>query len=315
MSTSVIPVIAVVGPTASGKTGLSVALCKALEGEVVSADSMQIYRGMDIGTAKPSLEERQGIPHHLIDIADPGESYSVARFCADAKEAVADIHSRGKRPVLCGGTGLYIDRFLSNTPFPQQESTGLLREQLQQDYHRDGGESLYRELMAADPAAAAKIHKNNAVRVIRAVEILRSGHTLTGQVEQTLATETPYRAIRIGLDFADRAVLYRRIEERVDSMMEDGLLDEARTLYDRRDTLGATAAAAIGYKELFAYFDGACTLKEAVDTLKTATRHYAKRQRTWFRRDPSVCWIEASLSKEEILAKAKKIVENNSNLW
>ncbi len=314
MIEQILPVIAVVGPTASGKTALSVGLCQRLGGEVISGDSMQIYKGMDIGTAKPSLDERTGIPHHLIDIANPEETYSVAKFCLMAGEAVRDIHRRGLWPILCGGTGLYIDSFLRNTPFPRQADVSSLREQLQKEYEADGGESLYEELTKGDPAAAAKIHKNNAVKVIRGVEILRSGHTLTGQIAKTKQTETPYQPLRIGLDFADRSLLYSRIDRRVDQMMEQGLLAEAKTLYNKRDTLGSTAAAAIGYKELFAYFDGICTLEEAVEQIKTATRHYAKRQRTWFRRDPSVTWLEASLPKEEILNQAQKVVETFSNL-
>lgn len=314
MNQTKIPVITVIGPTASGKTGLSVRLCKALDGEVVSGDSMQIYRGMDIGTAKPTLEEREGVPHHLIDVADPSETYSVAKFCTQAGEAVRAIHARSKWPVLCGGTGLYIDSFLRNTPFPEQKEVEPLREELRKAYDADGGESLYRELTAADPVAAAKIHKNNAVKVIRAVEILRSGHTLTQQVARTRETETPYHPLRIGLDFADRSVLYGRIERRVDDMVANGLLEEAKKLYDRRDTLGSTAAAAIGYKELFAYFDGACALEDAVNAIKVATRHYAKRQLTWFRRDPSVCWLDAALPSEEILSQAQKLVENFANL-
>jgi len=303
-----IRVLAVVGPTASGKTSLAVKLCQRLNGEVVSGDSMQIYRGMDIGTAKPTKEEQGGIRHHLLDIASPSENYSVARYCVDAAAAAEDIVSRGKLPVLCGGTGLYIDSFLRNTPFKEQADVSALRRSLEEEYRRDNGESLYRELMYADPLAAEKIHPHNAVRLIRAMELLRSGQSLTKQIERTEQTETPYRPLRLFLDFADRAVLYDRINKRVDAMMENGLLAEAERLYGL--SLGQTARAAIGYKELFMYFDGACTLESAVEQIKIATRHYAKRQLTWFRRDTTAVRLEASLPPEEILQKAQNLTKN-----
>lgn len=305
-----IPVVVLVGPTASGKTSLAVKLCQACNGEVVSGDSMQIYRGMDIGTAKPTEEEKGGIPHHLLDIADVSENYSVARFCADAAEAVADVHDRNKLPVIAGGTGLYIDSFLQNTPFAEQGDVTDLRASLREEYDRDGGESLYREITEKDPEAAAKIHPHNAVRVIRAVELLRSGQTLSGQIARTKETESPYRALRLFLDFENRQTLYDRIDRRVDAMMESGLVDEAKRLYDRRDTLGKTAKAAIGYKELFSYFDGECTLSEATERIKAATRHYAKRQLTWFRRDRTAVRLEASLPIEENLKKAQELTKN-----
>lgn len=307
-----IPIVAIVGPTASGKTALSVALAKEFNGEIISGDSMQIYRTMDIGTAKPTEEEKQGIPHHLFDILEPSESYSVARYCADAKKAAEEITGRNRLPVICGGTGLYIDSFISNVPFFEQEDIHPLREQLQKEYDIDKGESLYNELKKGDPVAAEKIHKNNAVKLIRAVEILRSGRTLTKQVELTKETKSPYEPLYIGLDFSNRELLYRRIEKRVDIMMETGLLKEAENLYNRE--LSATAKAAIGYKELFSYFDGSCSLKEAVETIKINTRHYAKRQLTWFRRNKNTVFIEASQPFEKILEEAENYMEKFTNM-
>lgn len=310
--TKKIPVVAIVGPTASGKTSLSVALAKKYDGEIVSGDSMQIYKGMDIGTAKPTEEEKQGIPHHLFDIVEPSESYSVARYCRDAKTAVEDITRRNKLPIICGGTGLYIDSFISNVPFFEQEDVHPLREALMKEYEADKGESLYMELEKGDPVAAAKIHKNNAVKLIRAVEILRSGRTLTQQAQLTKQTESPYQPLYIGLNFSDRELLYQRIERRVDMMIKAGLLEEAERLYNTN--LSATARAAIGYKELFAYFDGNCTLEEAANAIKINTRHYAKRQLTWFRRNKNAVFIEASQPFEKILEEVQKHMEIFTNM-
>lgn len=305
MTDKKIPVVAVVGPTASGKTRLAVTLAKELNGEVISGDSMQIYRGMDIGTAKPTEEEMQGIPHHMIDIVDPWESYSVARYVKEAAEAIEKVRAKNKLPIICGGTGLYIDSLINNVPFFEQEDTHPMREQLQKEYDADGGEALWNELEEGDPEAAAKIHRNNAVKIIRAVEVLRSGRTLTGQKEITKATPSPYDTVYIGLDFADRSQLYERIELRVDEMMKTGLIEEARWLKNLQPPPSATAAAAIGYKELFAYFDGHITQAQAADAIKIATRHYAKRQLTWFRRNDSVHWTEASQEYEKIVSVAK----------
>lgn len=312
MTSKKIPVVAIVGPTASGKTRLSVELAKLYCGEIVSGDSMQIYKGMDIGTAKPTEEEKQEIPHHLFDIVDPCECYSVARYVTDAKLAVEDITDRNKLPIICGGTGLYIDSFVSNVPFFEQEDVHPLREALQKEYEADNGESLYAELQKGDSIAAEKIHKNNAVKLIRAVEILRSGRTLTKQAEITKQTDSPYEPLYIGLNFSDRSILYDRIEKRVDMMMEDGLLEEAKALY--RQSLSATARAAIGYKELFSYFDGSCTLEEAVNAIKINTRHYAKRQLTWFRRNKNTVFLEASQPFEKILEEAQKYMEKFTNM-
>ena len=312
MTDKKIPIVAIVGPTASGKTSLSVSLAKEFNGEIISGDSMQIYKKMNIGTAKPTEEEKQGIPHHLFDIFDPSESYSVAKYVSDAKEAVNGVISRNSLPIICGGTGLYIDSFISNVPFFEQENIHPLREALQKEYDVDKGESLYEELKKGDPAAAEKIHKNNAVKLIRAVEILRSGRTLTEQVRLTEEAESPYEPLYIGLNFEDRSILYDRIEKRVDIMMEEGLLKEAEMLY--KQNLSATARAAIGYKELFSYFDGECTLNEAVEAIKINTRHYAKRQLTWFRRNKNTVFIEASQPFEKILEDAKKYMVKFTNM-
>ena len=303
MTDEKITLVAVVGPTASGKTRLAVDLAKEFNGEIVSGDSMQIYKSMDIGTAKPTIEEMDGIPHHMIGIIDPDENYSVARYVSEAAEIIKDIHKRKKLPIICGGTGLYIDSLINAVPFFEQEDTHPLREALQKEYDADGGESLMRELYIGDREAAEKIHKNNAVKLIRAVEILRSGRTVTGQRELTKAVVSPYNSLYLGIDFSDRSKLYERIEQRVDIMLKEGLEDEARDLFSR--PLSSTAAAAIGYKELFAYFDGQITLEKAAEDIKTATRHYAKRQLTWFRRNKSINWISADDGYENILSVAK----------
>ena len=309
-----IKVVAVVGPTASGKTGLAVDLALKYNGEVVSGDSMQIYKKMSVGTAKPTIDEMKSVPHHLIDTVEPSESYSVARYCEDAKNAVDGIVSRGRLPIICGGTGLYIDSFINNIPFAEQDDVHPLREQLQAEYDKDSGEALYEELKSADPQAAEKIHKNNAVKLIRAIEVIRSGSTLSEQIERTRAADSPYDAVYIGLGFADRSILYSRIERRVDEMIQNGLVIEAKSLYETKSELSPTALGAIGYKELFTYFDGKCDFDTAVSEIKKATRRYAKRQLTWFRRNKSINWIEASQPHEKIFEEAQKYMENSGNL-
>ena len=284
--------IAVVGPTASGKTELSLRLAEALDGEILSCDSMQIYRGMDIGTAKPTLEERRGIPHHLIDIADPGEPFSCADYKCLAEAAVADVLARGKTPIFCGGTGLYLDAVLSVGDFSPSVPEGL-REELQ----KQDPDVLWEELLAVDPEAAAAMHKNNLKRVIRALEIYRgTGKTKTEWDRLSKQKENPYDTLMIGLDYQDRQALYRRIELRVDLMLEQGLAEEAKTLsLDRTSTAGQ----AIGYKELYLWLDGDLSQEQAVALLKKNTRHYAKRQLTWFRRNPNVRWFYPDAQERE----------------
>ena len=288
------PVLAVVGPTATGKTALGVALAEAFEGEVISADSMQIYKGLDVGTAKVAPEETHGVPHHAVDILEPDEPFSVADFVALAGTLEADISARGRLPILVGGTGLYVQSFLYGVRFAAEKTPDGLREQLAAEMAEKGPEAMYKELQAADPEAAAAIHPNNQVRVLRALEHFRAtGKRLSEQKAQSLPPERPYRSLVLGLDFPDRAQLYRRIDLRVDLMMEQDLLNEAKRVWEHRDTY-KTAAQAIGYKEFFPYFAGESALAPCVEKLKQASRNYAKRQLTWFRHMEGICWLDAS---------------------
>lgn len=292
-------IIAVAGPTASGKTALALALAEQLNGEIISCDSMQIYRGMDIGTAKPDADKLSRVPHHLIDIADPCDSFSCAEYKILAVKAIADIASRGRIPVFCGGTGLYLDAVLTGNRFSECDADSAYREQL---YKLEPAE-LYAMLREEDPTAADAIHINNKKRVIRALEIYKSTGTTKTEWDARSRLEPPaYSATVLVMDYEDREILYRRIERRVDDMMERGLLDEVRRLNLPR---GSTAAQAIGYKELNAFLDGGCTLCEAVTEIKTATRNYAKRQMTWFRRRGYVTLLDI---KEEYTFK--NIVNN-----
>ena len=287
------PVLAVVGPTATGKTALGVALAKRFGGEVISADSMQIYRGLDVGTAKVTAEETQGVPHHCVDFLPPEEVFSVADFTALAARLEQEISARGALPILVGGTGLYIQSFLEGIRFTEEKPSNGLREQLAAEMEARGPEAMYAELLSVDPQAAATIHPNNRVRVLRALEHYRAtGRRLSEQKAASRPGQRPYRSLVLGLDFADRAQLYRRIDLRVDRMMEQGLLEEARLVYDHRDSY-RTAAQAIGYKEFFPYFAGEAELAACVEKLKQASRNYAKRQLTWFRHMEGVVWLQA----------------------
>ncbi len=281
-------VIAVVGPTASGKTSLGVQLALELSGEVVSGDSMQIYSGMDIATAKPTKEEMRGVPHHLIGYVSPHEKYSAARYVADASACISGIISRGHLPIVVGGTGLYIDSLLQGVEFGEMPDSSEVRKQLYARLEREGARALIEEIRAVDPETAAQLHENNAKRIVRALEIYTlTGRTVTEQKESSRPPEPPYDATYIFINYADRNILYDRIDRRVDEMLRLGLLDETRRF--ARDVLktDATAAQAIGYKELMPYINGEKTLDECVLSLKTATRHYAKRQITWFSRNES----------------------------
>lgn len=288
-----IPILAVVGPTASGKTRLAVWLAAQCEGEVVSADSMQIYRGMSIGTAKPTVQEMQGIPHHLLDCLDPQESFSVADYVELAAGAVEDIHNRGRFPILAGGTGLYLSSLLDGMPFDAPSPDAQLRESLQAYAREKGSQALFARLRECDPPLAQQLHPNNVGRVIRAIEVYeKTGVPMSrwqAMAKQKAQKESRYLPCVIGLDFKDRQKLYDRINERVDKMMEQGLLEEVRAFYEKGCT--STAAQAIGYKELYAYLKGEMELSQAVEHLKRQTRRYAKRQLTWFRRDERVHWI------------------------
>ena len=299
------PVLAVVGPTATGKTALGVRLARRFGGEIISADSMQIYRGLDIGTAKVTPAEAEGVPHHCVDILPPEAAFSVADFTALAGRLAAEIDARGRLPILVGGTGLYIQSFLYGVRFTEEKAPDGLREQLAAELAARGPAALYAELQAADPDAAAAIHPNNHLRVLRALEHYRAtGRRLSEQKAASLPAQRPYRALVLGLDFAARSDLYRRIDLRVDRMMTQGLLTEAETVYRSRDRY-RTAAQAIGYKEFFPYFAGQAPLEACVEQLKQASRRYAKRQLTWFRHMDGVVWLAADAP--DLAARAERL--------
>ena len=304
-------VLAVVGPTASGKTGLGVELAKLYGGEVISADSMQIYKGMDIASAKPTVAEMQGIPHHLIDFLDRGVTFSAADYVKLANEKIKDVLSRGKLPVIVGGTGLYIDSLLENVKFSEGGSDEAYREKLRKYAEEKGNEALHQMLADADPEAAAAIHPNNLVRVIRALEVCHvTGRKFSELKAESRSIESPYDSLILGLNYEDRSVLYDRIDRRVDIMVENGLIDEARELWNESGM--ATAANAIGFKEFIPYFSGEASLEDCISKVKQETRHYAKRQLTWFRKNQRIQWIIlAEFDKlYEILEKSKKYIEN-----
>lgn len=283
--------IAIVGPTASGKTRLSVELAKELGGEIISFDSMQIYRGMDIGTAKPTMEERQGIVHHMLDIADPREDYSVSRFVEEADKLLQELLSQGKTVILVGGTGLYIDSLMKGLEFAPLPESGV-RQELTRIAQEQGIEVLMDKLRAVDPESAERIHPSNQKRVIRALEIyLESGKTMTQHNLETQQRPPKYEPLWIGLDYVNREALYARINRRVDLMVEQGLLEELQRLLAQGIPENATSMQAIGYKELMGYIRGECSLEEAKELLKQSSRRYAKRQRTWFRRNPKIHWF------------------------
>ena len=298
------PVLAVVGPTATGKTALGVALAEQFGGEIISADSMQIYKGLDVGTAKVTPEETHGIPHHAVDFLEPDQMFSVADFTALAGKLEADLSARSKLPILVGGTGLYVQSFLYGVRFTAEKAPDGLREQLATELAEKGPAALYEELKQVDPEAASAIHPNNQVRVLRALEHYRAtGKRLSEQKAASLPPERPYRSLVLGLDFPDRAQLYRRIDLRVDKMMEAGLMEEAKLVFANRDRF-KTAAQAIGYKEFFPYFAGESELTPCVDKLKQASRNYAKRQLTWFRHMDGVVWLDASAPAVQARAAA-----------
>lgn len=303
-----IPVVAVVGPTASGKSDLAVEICRRFNGEAVSADSMQIYKGLDISTAKPTEEEKKGIPHHMMDFLDTKKSFSVAEYQAMAGDCIADIFSRGKLPVVVGGTGLYIDTLLNNVRLTEDSFDESLRAKLLKRVEEEGIESLLNELESIDPEYASKMHPNNVKRIVRALEVwYSSGTTMTQQIENSRA-ESPYDVLYLGLDATDREYLYNRINLRVDIMLSNGLETEARDYLSQPDM--STSSQAIGCKELKPYFEGEMTLSEAAENLKQATRRYAKRQLTWFRRNKEINWlfIDTFATKDEMYEKAFNII-------
>ena len=285
-------VICVVGPTATGKTKMGVALAKRFGGEVVSVDSMQIYRGMTIGTAAPTAEEMDGVRHHMVAIADPAESWSVARFTEQADLCIGDILRRGKCPVLVGGTGLYLDSILSGRTFAPGHSGGEIRKALQTELAREGIESIYRQLREIDPETAARLPIRDEKRILRALEVYReTGETLTAHDARTRLRPPKYRACTIGLTFRDRADLYARIDRRVDTMVERGLLREVAALLQTGLPETATALQAIGYKQFLSVYRGDTPVSEAVAEVKLRSRQYAKRQLTWLRRKDDIHWL------------------------
>ena len=299
-------VVAVGGPTASGKTALSVALAKAFDGEIINADSMQIYKNLDVGTAKPTTQEQQGIPHHLLGFLPPETPFSVADFTAAADPLVREISAHGKLPVVVGGTGLYITSLLNGVAFAPEKLDPTIRARLQAQAEAEGGAALYAQLQAVDPDYAAQVHPNNLPRVIRALELFEAtGRKMSEERVNARAAEPPYRALCLCLTCRDRAALYDRIGRRVDLMVENGVLDEARQVYDHRDSY-RTAAQAIGYKEFFPYFEGTASLDDCTERLKQATRNYAKRQLTWFRRQNDAVWLY--LDEENVVDHACALV-------
>ena len=285
-----IPVIAVVGPTASGKTSLSIEIAKRFGGQVVSADSMQIYEKMNIATAKPTLEEMQGIPHHLIGFQPIDKKFSVAEYVSLANECIEKIHNEGDIPVVAGGTGLYVDSLLQNIQFSKEESNEDIRKELTDLFDEKGAEYMLNLLREIDPETAERLHLKDKSRIIRALEIYKlTGKTMTEQKILSREEESPYDVMYIGINYRDRNVLYDRINLRVNLMIENGLLEEAKEFYDTSSD--TTACQAIGYKELAPYFKGEKELTECVEKLKQETRHYAKRQLTWFRKNENINWI------------------------
>lgn len=306
-------IICIAGPTASGKTALAVELAKELNGEVVSCDSMQVYKRMDIGTAKPSIDEMQGIVHHMIDVAEPDEDFSVSRYCAMAAPMVEDIVSRGKTAIIAGGTGLYMDSLIQGNDFAPFPSTGV-REKLEQEAAEKGIQTLYDRLSAIDPEAAGRLHLSDKKRIIRALEVyLETGETITEHNRKTQLLPPRFTPLWLGLDFENRADLYERIDRRVGLMLEMGLIDEIQGLLAAGIPEKCTALQAIGYKEFVAALRGECTVEEAADLVRQSSRRYAKRQLTWFRRNKAIHWLvrKPGQSGEEILASARQIFQEN----
>lgn len=300
------PLIILTGPTAVGKTDLSIKLAKALDGEIVSADSMQVYRHMDIGSAKVTAQEMDGVPHHLIDVLDPTEDFNVVTFQRMAKEAMEGIYDRGHIPIVAGGTGFYIQALLYDIDFTENDGDTSIRQELEQLAAEKGAQHLHEMLRQIDPASAEAIHANNVKRVIRAVEFYRqTGKQISVHNEAERTKESPYQFLYYVLN-TDRPVLYERIDRRVDIMMEQGLVEEVKKLADMGCTRGMVSMQGLGYKEILDYLDGKCTLEEAVYILKRDTRHFAKRQITWFKRERDVRWLnlpEFGNDREKVLEK------------
>ena len=308
-------IICIAGPTASGKTALAVELAKELNGEVVSCDSMQVYRRMDIGTAKPTREEMQGIVHHMLDVADPEEDFSVSRYCAMASPIVDNILARGKTAIIAGGTGLYMDSLIKGNEFAPFPSTGM-REKLEAQADCEGMEAMLSLLHSIDPESAARLHLADRKRILRALEVYyETGETITAHNLRTQAIPPKYDPVWLGLDFDPRGLLYDRIDLRVGLMLQQGLVEEIRDLLAQGIPAKCTAMQAIGYKEFIGALEGSCTVEEAADQVRASSRHYAKRQLTWFRRNKNIHWLTRndSTGSEEILEHARRIVHKIDN--
>ena len=298
-------IICVVGATASGKTDLAVKLAKAVDGEIISADSMQVYKNMPIATAVATKEEQDGVPHHLVEFLDTDQTFSVADFVERAKVLIDEITARGRVPIVAGGTGLFVDSLVKNISFSEVGSNAEIRNELAEK----SNEELFEKLLELDPKSAENIHLNNRKRVIRALELCMSGTSKTEQNENSMLIDSPYDALYIGIGYQDRQKLYDRINKRVDLMLEAGLENEARQMLGKQ---GLTARQAIGHKELQPYIDGNITLDEAVEGLKRETRRYAKRQLTWFRRNENINWLYADeMSRDELVEKAVDLAKNH----
>ncbi|MBM7555851.1 tRNA (adenosine(37)-N6)-dimethylallyltransferase MiaA [Halanaerobacter jeridensis] len=299
-------ILALVGPTAVGKTKLSLRLAQDLKGEIISADSMQIYKGMDIGTAKASQEERDLVPHHLLDIVEPDEEFSVADFQEEVDELIPEIDQRGKLPMLVGGTGLYVKSVIEGFIFPDMEKDWDLRNRLEEEAEEKGTEYVHDKLKEIDPKLADKLHPNDLRRVIRGIEVYRqTGKTSTHFKEKAKERPPRYDAVKIGL-FREREKLYERINDRVDQMIEQGLIEEVRSLYQQGYDLELTSMQALGYKQLIKHFEGEYDLEEAIRLIKRDTRHFAKRQLTWFKRDDDIKWFDVGEYEFEELVTAVK---------
>ena len=300
-------IICIAGPTASGKTALSIALAKELDAEIVSCDSMQVYRRMDIGTAKPTIQEREGIPHHMLDVAEPDEDFSVSRYCVQAAPIVDGILSRGKTAIIVGGTGLYMDSLIKGNNFAPFPSSGM-RQMLEAQPIED----VYAQLQSVDPEAAARLHLADKKRIIRAMEVyLETGQTITEHNRRTQALPPKYTPCWFALEDENRQTLYDRIDCRVEWMLRDGLIDEINALLASGISPKCTAMQAIGYKEFVAALKGTISVQDAAAQVQQASRHYAKRQLTWFRRNPAIHWLtrKAGMNTQEILALARQVLQ------
>lgn len=308
-------IICIAGPTASGKTALAVELAKELNGEVISCDSMQVYRRMDIGTAKPTQDEMQGIIHHMIDVAEPEEDFSVSRYCEMATPILDDILARGKTAIIAGGTGLYMDSLIRGNAFAPYPATGA-RQRLEAQADEMGMEYMLDKLCRIDPDSAARLHLADRKRIIRALEVFEeTGETIPAHNRRTQAVPPRYSPLWLGLDFDPRQLLYERIDQRVSIMLEQGLENEIRALLASGIPAKCTAMQAIGYKEFVSALEGRITMDEAADEVRKSSRHYAKRQLTWFRRNQNIHWLtrKADDGFEEILQKARQLSANCDN--